>query len=532
MERMLLWSSIVGGLLAFLCRFLPSPVRSGEMPEMTAEGRPALLPLNPTLRTLALIAPFLGLIATLPTHGVFFAGGQRLGLGFLLGGVGALVAALPILRGRRDDAPAPVGLAAGLGVASAVVAMGLLFLRASLPDGLLGIGIGWFCSSFALLVALPAGARSNKTGQMIAAGSGMVAALSGAALLGVFHDPLTPVLAKETWSAILCAFASLGALFVAGSALLPVSLPPRTRTLVPWFVVTLAGGLFLHLTAGKIATEPRLVYAGLGGLLLAPIAAALLRRGENSSASGMATMPTLAVLLVASGFMAAHQALQGVGAAGFVLALWLSLAATSRAEEQGMTTRLAPNTLTLGLFATVLLLWRTFATRWAGDLRGVNLTDQYALFGVLLGATLPSLLATLPARWRNGTNGAGAVLPVLACGILCLAAPGAVILLFGAKSALALLIGLSLGAVYPLTMRTTLGQTAPSLLPALLAVAVALVLDQFTGRALDALGASGEMTRMDRLKWLAGVTAVVTVLVAGADRVLAGQSPSDTSEEV
>jgi hypothetical protein len=530
MERVLLWASVVVGLVVYLCRFLPvaRPDRSTNPPPEGAVGTAP--PLHPTLRLVALAAPVLGLLVTLPPSGLFFSAGARLGIGFLIGGVGALLSALPLLRGRRDDAPAPVALAANVGVAAAAVAVALLTLRSSILDGLMGVAIGWFCAAFPLLLALPAAERDGAAGRRIAAGMGTAAALAAGALLGVFRDEVTPALARLTWSASLTGFAALGALFVAGAALVP-GVPANLRRTLPLFALALGGGLALWQVAVKVAGEPRLLYAGLGGVLLGPVALAVLRDGVIrrrllSPATPAFAVPALAVLVVASGFLASLQALQGVGAAGFVVALWLSVAATAALSEDGTD---APSPVPTGavglaLFATVLLLWRAFTTRFGGDLRGVTLTDQYALFGLLVGAALPSLLTAAPERWRGGANGgtSGAALMTLAwCAVLSVAAPGAALLLFGPKSAVALLIGLALGGVLALSGRT-------SLLPATLALAVALALDQFSGRVLGALDAA-EVTRAGRLRWLAGIAAVTVAVMFAADRAV-NSTPPDTEE--
>jgi hypothetical protein len=57
---------------------------------------------------------------------------------------------------------------------------------------------------------------------------------------------------------------------------------------------------------------------------------------------------------------------------------------------------------------------------------------------------------------------------------------------------------------------------------------VALVLCQFTGVALDAMGGTGAMTRMERVKWLAGAVVVVLGLLVWNERANP-QPPTDNT---
>jgi len=519
MERSLLWASLVVGVVVFLCRFLPSLLARGGWAAASSDGPVAAAPppppeVHPLLRNVALAAPLVGLLVTLPTHGAFFAPGQRLGIGFLIGGIGALCAALPLLRVRRDVAPPAVALAAACGLGAAAVALALLFLRSAISDALMGVAIGWFCVTFALFLGLPATARAGSAGRQLAAGAGVTATLAAAALLGTYRDPLTAELAKGTWSAVLTAFAAFGALLVAGAALVPAK--DIYARLLPLVVLVGGGGLALFLMAEKVTGEPRLWWCGVGGLLAWPVALALLRdaarRPERMTASGFA-VPLLAVLVVTSGFLAAVQTLQGVGAAVFILALWLGLPATFAlmpVEEDSETAApVALASVGLLLFGTLLLLYRLFVTDYADDLRGVNLTDQYALFGLIVGAALPGLLAAVPERWRGGPDAKGGtvLLTLVFCTLLALAAPGAVLVLFGPKSVVALLIGLALGSVQTLAGRA-------SLLPSLFALAVALAIEQFAFFALP----EHEPTRVQKVRYLLILVAVIAAAVIGANR--------------
>ncbi|MBC7807914.1 MAG: hypothetical protein H7145_17430, partial [Akkermansiaceae bacterium] len=496
MEQTLLWVSLAVGIVLYFCRFLPH--RGGA--ETSAFGQEGSADgLHPAARNIALSAPFVGLLLTLPSAGgVLFHEGQRLGMGFLFGGMATLLGCVDLLLPSRKKepsiAPSPVLLTSSYGTSIIAVVLSLMFLRESLFDALMGVAIGGFCVTFVLFMGLSGEAQQNsRIGRRLAVAMGMTAVLSAAASLGIFRDPLTPELTKQTWSAVLVAFAAIGTLLVTGTQLLESGQGGKMGRIVPLVVLVSVGGLALYQMATKITNTAELALIGIGGLLLWPVALSVLReakyRGGDTSATPVLSAPLLAVLVVTSGFLAALQSLQGVGVAVGTLALFLAYPATMNLAERSdaennddaPSPAIANGAAGLLLFGTLLLLWRLFATRWSGDLRGVLLTDQYALFGLLVGAALPGLLAAVPHRIRDGkTVASGGLIGAIAvCALLTLAAPAAVLVLFGAKSAVALMIGLALGAVPVLT-------GGASLLPGLLALGVALALNQFTGIVLPA----------------------------------------------
>ncbi len=458
MERTYLWACVVAGLLAFLCRFGAAGRAASPETDPTSDRDGT----HGTGRMVALFVPFVLLLLTLPKSGAVWHEGGQLGFSALIGGLGAILAALPF--GKRNDAPLHW---ATLGVASATIALTNLFLRASLFDALFGVAAGWFCTTFALYISLPVTVRTGNEGGRLAAGAGMVAALAGASLLGELRDELTPERANGTWTALLCAFAGVGALFGAGASVAPLSVSARAKQWVPYWVATLGSGLALFLLASRTVEDKRIALAGAGGLLLWPLVHATFTR------NGSPSLPTVAVLTLATGFLGALQLLQGTGVAAFVVGLWVAFATlgnepTGTNDNHDNTERASfinASSVSLVLFSTILLLWRVFSARFADDLRGVTLTDQYALLGLLLGGALPSLLANvgMPNGKATGAKPAAVYAALLAGAVFVLASPGATILLFGPKCAVALLIGLALGVAYPLANRRA------SMLPSLFA---------------------------------------------------------------
>lgn len=521
MERVLLFVSLVVGLLVYVSRFLPQArVRvSNTLPDTTQPTVPSSG--TALLVNLAFAVPLLGFLATLPSKNGIFADGQHLGLGFLIGGIGALLAGIPTVRAKVASR-GPIAAVSSFGAAIFVVAVALLTLRASLYDGLMGVAIGWFCTTFPLLLALSPEERIGISGRVLTLGTAMTAALSAAAMLGSFRDPLSPLLEKLTWSATLTAFTALGSLVAMGTLLLPSSVLTGPRRLLPLGALILLGGLTLFQIGEKVVSESRLLYLGMGGLLLWPVALAALwnaRRPLSSAAqdSSVLATPFLATLVILGGAMATLQTFQGVGIALFTLSLLLAIPVTApllpalledvgSEGKEGVEPQFAISAISLGVFAVMLLLWRAFAQRWTGDLRGISLTDQYALFGFVIGVATPALLAVFSERWRNATSASG-IAVLLGTAVLTLAIPGVVMVLFGPKCLPALLIGLAVGI-----MQTVISRS--SLIPAFLAMGVAIAIDQFSGKLLPLL----EITRATKLTWLGGIVLLVTALVVFAER--------------
>jgi hypothetical protein len=478
----------------------------------------------------ALTTPLLGFLVTLPTEGNFFSPGQDLGRGFLLGGVAALLAAAVSIRARRAG-----GIEASIGLAAAAAATAVLTLRGSVIDGLSGVAIGWFVTTFPLVRIVSARFTPVDTNggpaATLAAGAGFAAAVCATAALGIWRDPLTPEIDRGTWTAIVLAYVALSAVLLLGCRLLLPAGSAARRTAAGRFAPGYAAAAcFVALSVAavrvltlKVGPEPRLFYLAVLGMLAWLIAAWLIadsqeRDSPRNPRSLAAGLPPLATLVVAAGFMAAFQLLRGLGAGMFVLSLWLCSAALPRRSS-----RVVVADVGLLLFATVLLLDRAFAARYADDMSGVTLTDQYALFGLLVGALTPGLLAAMVGRCR--ADGASGVLSLVLGGTLTLGIPAVLLLLFGGKCALALLIGLALGGAQ--TFRTDRGDAGPgmapgeSTLPGLFAIACALALFQFTGHLLPLT----EMTRLHKAELTGVLVLCVALVLAGSDVVAARRRP-------
>ena len=471
----------------------------------------------------ALALPIIVWAATLPVTPPFSAG-QGFGRGFLLGGVGCLAASWVVWRAANMGALSGRAAAcAPLFAALAVICAPLLWMRGSVIDALLGAGAGWVGVSLVLLLRdeLEFEAR-------VFSGAAWMAALCGAAALGVYRDFIFSDVARGTYSALSVALAASVAVALLLAALIAPN-TPQNGGVTPRFALG-QGAAMLLVTALPLGAAALLALKIVGDADLAYVVAIgvcagfLLRavtRDQSAAWSGPA-----AALIALCAWMAAYQLSQGFGVGLMIIAAWpLAITAFWSRAEAAPTATSAATAMPITLaFAAVLLLGRLFATRFAADLRGAGFEDQYALFGFIAGAALPALGAALlrpggvvaesrPAEAVTElrpadavaepfflARGLGAVL--VGAGVLAVALG-----LWGAKIAPACFAGLGVG---------TLGLAWPqaraaSRWSATFALALALGLAQWTHH-LAPLAAMSRGQRLHLALWSVGL-AVLALLV-------------------
>jgi len=590
MERSLLWSVLALGWAGWLCGFLLARVRL-----VGAAKRLSVIP--PPYLIAALVLPLLVFLATLPSRPPLFETGHGLGNGFLLGGLGALLAALvpllsaPDTRGETNPLRSAATLAAPQAMALAMTAVPLLMLRDTLLDVLLGIAISWFCVTVILYVGLlhrrkiSAGQAAHEIALSPAlplsllSGVSFVALLCALAALGEIGNRVAYAPVPEGVS--LSAF---GLIFAAGVPilLLLTALPNRiflqmaqARTdgarlagtpafpalplaAVLWRTVLAVGALAVlgrllsrHLLEKELPKSGgalQLLWLALGpshlfhvmaigllaGLMAWWLTASRVRQEREAEDTNAGWQNgALAVLTLLAGFMLAFQIARGLGVALMLTGAWISFAlamtfALERAEWEPTETphpslQTASDLLRLSFLGALLLLYRLVTTRFDAEASGNALTDHYALFGLLVGGVLPSLLAGFLAR--QTTPSSGIYLFRLVCaGAILLAVPTMVIVLWGAKCVLTLLLGLALSIALELVRGRTLerdANTATALsasplfafLPSLFAVGTGLALSQWLGHVL----AISDLTRAEKVHVLAYIVVGLAVLVLLAD---------------
>jgi hypothetical protein len=562
MERSLVWSAFALGCAGWLCGLLLSRARRDEAAEEAVVARPFLVT--------AIALPLLVFLLTLPSRPPF-AQGQGWGLGFLLGGACVLLAGWPMLRARPCAGyplRAAALAAAPYSLALVAAAVPLLWMRDNVMDALLGVAIGWLVVSLVLYLGLTT--HDSRLTTLLTSGAGFAVTLCAVAALGVLREPLTKDVKEGMWSAIALAFAA-GIPFTMLLSALPAPVFARIALKMPfagafarlgerffpdeesrllaaraWRVILALVLLILlgKLLAVKAVVQPKLFYVVLVGLVASLLAwwlagekAGRGRAGEGATTTQRPNDPTtnaqrltpyslfLAALVVLCAFMAASQLMQGFGVGLMLLAAWLplgmALPAALEREQESAAERPAGNgqtahvLLRLLLFGALLLLFRLYNARYEYSLEGVSLEDHYALFGFLTGAVLPMLLASLPIPADSG-----APLRLLFVGAITLAVPGAILLLWGSKCALALMAGLALASLWDTGTRghgdTGTREETYTLHPtpySLFALAVALALCQWTGHVLP----WAEMARAQKIRLLTEVVGGIIVLMLLAD---------------
>ena len=564
MERSLLWGIFAMGWVSWLLGLAAARARQAGAPRPAAPLPRAYLAAAGTL-------PILVFLATLPSHGKFFAEGQGLGKGFLLGGLCGLLAALvPLVAGEGEAVRRRIGATVaapfGLGLVAAVTP--LLALRASLLDTLLGAAIGWFCVSFILLLGiLQRGEEHDRSGPLtVVSGTGFAILVCAVAALGEMRGSVDlTATAAVSWSVLGMVFAAgvpfalllsgllnaglttlfglapgMGGVARLGRSLLPDALA-RNTALRLWrlalaSVVLLALGRLLSARVvddenHKLAQHLFQIMAlGMGGGAAAWWVAASARRLERETPDNSVAIAwqnsAVAALLLLSGAMVAFQMLAGFGVGLLLIGAWLAvgLAVVSAQEPDsdeegsglGDTPVVAAGLLRVALMGVALVLYRVFASRFESELRGVSLTDQYAAFGLLLGATLPGMLTGFLLRpFLSDTQPASRIARLCVAAVFVLAAPGLVLILWGAKCALAMLLGLAL-AILLAPPGSGGKETLPPgrlLLPALFALGACLALAQWTHHMQPLT----ELTRADKEALTVRLMAILAALILVAD---------------
>jgi hypothetical protein len=301
------------------------------------------------------------------------------------------------------------------------------------------------------------------------------------------------------------------------------------------FVVPIGLGFLL---ATRVLDDLKMVYCLGVGAVLGLLGWGLLwegsRREQSSSSTTTTTMPPVAVLVALCAFMLAYSFLQGFGVGLMILAAWpISLLWPSGGEQNnGARLRLdvAQTVSLLGAFLAVLLISRVFATRFRADLRGGNLVDQFALFGFLVGALVPTWLASL---WFEGketrVHPVASTLQLVGIGILTLLLPSAMLAIWGVKVVPAFFAGMALALA---GWGGTAGATTRACAVAVFSQALALVVTQWTIRFLP-LAEASRAQRMHFLLWGLGGSIILVLVVDLSARLLLrlqGNKPAGPKE--
>jgi hypothetical protein len=514
-----------------------------------------------------LAAPFRWAIVVLPTA-VFllslpssppFSAGQGFGRGFLIGAVSSLLAAIAIAGARRSERAAlnAANVAAPLWIAIPATAIPLLFMRPVLIDALMGVAIGFL--SIAAIVHVGLANRDEGTdesrGLALLSGAGFAVVLTVAAALGAYRG--TEVTESSRWAAVAVIagtavplgvwLASLPPLLLLGplrrlpgastvaSKTAEVLRTERRREMAATGLRFVIGTVVVlvadRLLATRLLAEVNAFYAGAIGLCVGFLAWWLSSDGAISQ-SGSYRLP-LAVLVALGAAMAAFNLLLGFGIAIMSLALWLPLSLAlcasydvslnDSAERRQAALEVATTLWSVAALTVVLVLFRFVSTRFQTDLRGVTLTDHYAIFGLLAGATIPAITAGIGSG-NSELRPFARLLRLIAAGLLTLALPGLILVLWKAKAALALLAGAALASAgFDWLGGRKEAFSAGRLFVPLMAIAVCLALAQWSPHVLEVASLTRDQ-KISVLKWLLGGIASIIVAVDLADRWQKGRN--------
>lgn len=505
MDRLLLWIGLLVGLLATVT----SLARDFRRRTAALPWGVALLAFVPLLAAAAI-----SLLSQPP-----FSSGQTLGVGLVLGAAVTLAGALASVDHTADDrraADGPAAWSARFGAATAGLSAILLLYSGRPLDVLMGYAFGAIL--FALFFSAGSRRLAGEDGQPLSAGGeGMallVSSLAAAAYLATFHR--SPLGVRE-WQPLPGLFTATAALLLAARA--PLAAPASRGGWLDLGIVAVPLVVVSGLIAGPLNGTWPFLWVVLAGLV---ISAALgwLERNQiaaadvpASPAAGGIEPLLIGALLVLGGTVIAFRELHGFGIALLVLSGWVSYALFRQEGPPRTVTGVHTAGLVLGL---VVVLYRLFTER-NDYTRGFQPDFHYYYVSLILGALLPSTFSgiVIPAgpqsRAATATTSAAGErsdYPALLRGILVGAAavltPLITWMLVGDRPEAALVLGLALAVLWPVT-RGVPAEAAR--VRNLVAPLMAMGAIQFT----HLLAPLALRTRAQRLEILGGVTLAIVL---------------------
>lgn len=506
MEHKMLWGALLVGGAGWVCLLLLAALRRTSTSLVTAPGAH----FSRAFSWFALALPVLVWMASLPTKAPF-SSGQGYGRGFLLGGVVCWAGTFVVLHSakNRGDRARLLALTSLFG-AIFVACVPLLWMRHAVIEALLGGALGWVAVSLVWMSGLAAQEDEASATQTrfatvgVLNGAAWMTALCGVCALGFSRDFVVADVARGTHPAIaLVLAASLGLALAFEMLTREIAfngrpLAPSTARRIGFAAGTacLLVALFVgYLAATRLLDDLKVFGCVAVGAVAAILGRALFFEAARRTEAAQTAASPVAILVALCAFMLSFSLLQGFGVGLMILAAWpVSLAVLPFDETSEGEARLnvAQTLALIATFLVVLLLSRAFATRFRTELRGANLSDQFALFGFLAGAVVPALLASIASPSSNGRAAVSISMVRLAgAGTLALVLLSAMLAVWNIKIVPAFFAGLALGVVLcPLARWNSVG--------ALFSLALALTLTQWSGRFLPL----AELSRAQRIHFL------------------------------
>ncbi|MFQ5808029.1 MAG: hypothetical protein ACE5JM_00295 [Armatimonadota bacterium] len=484
MEVVTYWSGIVVGVLGSLYGFavVAGAWRSPTEPPEGAEGARLPAPWFIGAAGALVLIPFLLTIPAAPSPP--FGEGMGLGIGLLIGGAFALVAAVatPFARDarlRERGRAWVVAVSAHIGLASwALLGANLtvLIFRTNPTGALVGFGLG--CCIVGLVMRLGGDVLSSRSPAPLSAERwrGLEAfvvfavTLAAAVYIAVHHFTQTE---QRIWWALPLLLAAIGiAVAIVGSRFADV-VAGRRAGLATGIAVALTAALLTmlaHALSLKVFAPRTTFWAVLCGLgaavaiiwLLAAVRTAPGGAGRTLVAGSVQAACVAAALIVLAEVVC-FKLLAGYGVGLALVAAWpLALVAaalipstgeeddtaSSETSAPGLAVGLVP-CLTIGL---LMLLIRLFLEA-NPDAPRLEFGVHYVFVGLMAGVLLPLLFAAFSLRTQEGAarlldgSGPGAAIRsvltrTVVVAAFCLIAPLLVLFMWGFKAALGLLAGL------------------------------------------------------------------------------------------
>ncbi|MEP6755729.1 MAG: hypothetical protein ABJA67_09530 [Chthonomonadales bacterium] len=537
MERSLIWSAIALGGVGWLCCLLV---------HLGSDRKLSISTLWQKLHTSAIwIAAGLPLVifgVTMPSQPPFSAG-HGLGIGFLIGGLAALIGSIPTLLMKRSEVSMKnaAAITGGMWLTLSAVGIGIFRNPDFRTDILVSLAIGHCAVSTVLFSQLLHDDESRLAAPALLLNTLFAAVLCGITVLGI--DRGGDVLSSLRWSssAMLMAVAIPVAITIASipftTFLRPFARIPgagsvastAAKTVRAPSARTFGGQLFSGLIGFGVATElvkisstrimePRCwttLVGGIGAALVVWLLVAEEDRRPSDEVSSLSYSGLGALVLVGVG-VAAFSWMRGFGqgilalgmlsVAGIAAVHDLSLPSETRAHIESRMSRFAA----LLALPVAWVVFRVIQTRFSDSIRSVGLSDHFALIGFVLGMTLPALAAAIASPRKESTSGFHRAARLACAAVIIVGVPAIAMLLWKSKIVLAMISGFALSST-GLAIRGNRSVAAlhANLLTCFWSIAGLLALAQFSNRWISA----STLTREGKIHVIEGIVGGVILLL-------------------
>ena len=429
-----------------------------------------------------------------------FSPGQRMGLGFLIGGViGALALLLAYRLSSAEMDPRRARLAAHSQAFLALFGASLTYsiFHGDPQTALIGFAVGAVMAGILGYYSL-----GSPSAEYAETWSVMAITIAAGIWLSVAH--FDSIEQRLWWPlAILIGSTVLVASYVATELSSLGGLQQRLRGLIPPLVLI---AVILGLTAiysARIVHDWALfgvVAVGMAIAMLASWLGAKLAASENG-ADGLDAASGVVLLAVAFA-VATFKIWSGLGIALGLLAAWpIALFLAGSGER----TRALRGFLSLGL---VVLLFRLFLERYRSDIGTADLRIHYTFIGALLGAIIPFTFVSTLSRMRSlAEPGARAEARIAFIGLMAALSPILLYLVWDIKVVLGLVFGLTAAVAFLLMVRLSRDESILAKCSiALLAIGSQLAAITFMGPLTQF-----ELTRCARISVLIAIVLIAAV---------------------